>query len=306
MKNSNYIRKIAYVVMTLLLIILIAFIVSVANPSISPELVRSLRESNDYHSRHNKSIDGKFYTAYTYLKPTSGLDSRDITCYETSFGISKKIGSTSIQQFPADFDVNFDFKKCEYIELYPNAVVKSPDGKYRVDIVNSEVILFTPDKSYALTPEITDPNLSYDNFIWNTNENTLVIAHIRSYTYDLFTRTTFLTKISLLDGSIIKELPIRDAFYGASEDFAFPLLASPDKTKAIIQSNYISSFTVVDLADFDSKEYATKFAEVPTFSDEMYNLPHFNMFLRYAWLDDNRILYAFQTDGAKEYTLEIK
>jgi|GEM_PF-4766335 len=234
--------------------------------------------------------------------PCSGIACPVISCFEVSFWQVSFIGTDAGR---VTEPVQLDFKNCQITNKLPqldskNIDVSTSDStKFKLRYTAGNLELVTPLKPIQL-PEISDQNLKTKNVVWAEDRNLVYLSYIKENS-DPKLRSTYVAMISLKSGNILKELPIESGFYGAANDFAFPLVINPVTKMLAIQSNYIQSFTVLSPDLLVVKNYQTSWAEIEMFSQEMFDLDGYTMFLDYRWLDNQTLEYKFSGSNNTKY-----
>ncbi len=234
--------------------------------------------------------------------PCSGVECIQIKCYKTFLGYPTYIGEDFYNGSLSEIQ-DFDIKRC-VVRGVDNldGLSKSDNLLYVLRYTDKKLELVTPTHPIEID-QIKDENIGSSNIIWDEKNKKVYISYIKEGK-ELYSRDAYIALVSLTTGNTLKEVKINNGYYGISTDRAFPLIANEDKSKIAIQSDYIQSITVFNSNLSLIGIYKTKWNNIEMFSDEMYSLKDFSMFLDYKWKNNDTIEYGFV--GSKDlFSIEI-
>lgn len=252
------------------------------------------------YQRGTSELKGLFVNYLVFTNdPCSGVECTQIKCFKTFFGYPTFVGE-DYYNGSQDKIRDFDIKKCTVKgDTAIGNISNSENLIYVLRYADKKLELVTPTNPIILD-QIEDENIGSANVVWDEDNKKVYISYIKEGK-ELYTRDAYVAYISLTTGNTLKEVKINNGYYGISTDRAFPLVANKDKSLIAVQSDYINSFTVFNSNMSLKGVYKTKWSDLEMFSDEMYELKDFNMFLNYTWKTNNTIEYGFI--GSKDLNL---
>lgn len=309
MKTKKILIAVFSILMALLLINVIQYLFAPKILEIQFPQLKEFTFANNYAYQAIYRKQGLFETTVVYYQnPCSGISCPSIKCFKSNLFSSRYYGEDSKRLVTVP-EINYD--NCEIVINTEDMLFNDSEELAIISESNSNSIYYKNQKLYL---KVNDSeieleyleNLLKKNILWNLQEGLVYISYVKDVE-NSFNSLSYIRSISLIDGSLVREIEIPNAYYGFSEDYAFAVVSNiqPDNVdyqssdyKIAIQGDYIHLFYILDKDLNIVKKANTVNSDIENFSEEMYALKDFSMFYEYSWIDENTLEYGFE--GSKD------